>query len=250
MAFLRTICNSRDDWSERERGYHDDMSGNSYLPRKLHSLLGVIPLGLFFIEHALTNFSAYEGGKEGFQKSVDFLHGLPLVFFIEMFVIWLPILFHGIYGLYVAYQSDINTGRFSYGRNWAFVWQRLTGVITFIFVAWHVWETRIQVAIGNTTFDQLGEHMHEIFTNPVSITFYIIGVIAASFHFSNGLWAFLVSWGITIGPRAQRVSWQICMVIFVVVSALFLMSLVAFRSEEFAAAAQAVSTAIQPDMFG
>jgi len=250
VAVSGTICNSRDNGSERERGYHEDMSGNSYLPRKLHSLLGVIPLGLFFIEHALTNFSAFEGGKEGFAESVNFLHGLPLVFFLEMFVIWLPILFHGVYGLYVAYQSNINTGRFNYGRNWAFALQRISGVITFIFVAWHVWETRLQVTFGNTTYDQLGEHMHQIFSNPVSITLYVIGVIAAAFHFSNGLWAFLVSWGITIGPRAQRVSWRICMGIFVIVTALFLLSLVGFRSDEFASAAHAVLTAVQPGVFG
>lgn len=215
------------------------MSGNSYLPRKLHSLLGVIPLGLFFIEHAITNYSAFEGGKEGFNRSVQFLHGLPLVFFLELIIIWLPILFHGVYGLYIAYQSNINVGRYSYGRNWAFALQRITGVITFIFVIWHVWETRVQVALGNTTYEELGSHMHGIASNPVNFTIYIIAVIAAVFHFSNGLWAFLVSWGITVGPRAQRVSSNICMGIFVIVSVMFLLSLFAFRSDEFASAAAA-----------
>ena len=219
------------------------MSGNSYLPRKLHSLLGVIPLGLFFIEHALTNFSAYEGGQEGFKESVEFLHGMPLVFFLELFIIWLPILFHGVYGLYIAYQSNLNTGRFSYGRNWAFALQRITGVITFIFVAWHIWETRLQVTFGNTTYDQLGNHMHGIVSNPVVFVIYIIAVIAASFHFANGIWAFLVSWGITVGPRAQRISSNICMGIFVIVSVLFLLSLLAFRSDEFASAASAIAGA-------
>ncbi len=225
------------------------MSGNSYLPRKLHSLLGVIPLGLFFIEHALTNYSAFEGGKEGFQESVDFLHGLPLVFFLEMFIIWLPILFHGVYGLYIAYQSNLNVGRFSYGRNWAFALQRITGVITFIFVIWHVWETRLQVTLGNTTYEELGNHMNGILTNPVNATIYVIATLAAVFHFSNGIWAFLVSWGITVGPRAQRVSSKICMGIFVIVSVLFLLSIVAFRSDEFAATA-AAAAAISPVTIG
>lgn len=222
------------------------MSGNSYLPRKLHSLLGVIPLGLFFIEHALTNYSAFEGGKEGFQKSVDFLHGLPLVFFLEMFIIWLPILFHGVYGLYIAYQSNLNMGRYSYGRNWAFALQRITGVITFIFVAWHVWETRLAVTFGRTTYEELGNHMNGILSDPVTMTLYIIATLAATFHFANGIWAFLVAWGITVGPRAQRVSSKICMGIFVIVSALFLLSIFGFRSDEFAetaAAAAAVSAA-------
>ncbi|MBW5447319.1 succinate dehydrogenase [Cohnella sp. CFH 77786] len=225
------------------------MSGNSYLPRKLHSLLGVIPLGLFFIEHALTNYSAFEGGREGFLDSVHGLHKLPLIFFLEMFVIWLPILFHGVYGLYIAYQSNLNTGRFSYGRNWAFALQRITGVITFIFVIWHVWNTRVQVALGHTTYDEIGNHMHQIVTQPLNFTLYVIAVIAAVFHFSNGLWAFLVSWGITVGPRAQRVSSNICMGIFVIVSVLFLLSLFAFRSDEFASAA-AAGAAFGPVTFG
>lgn len=220
------------------------MKGNSYLPRKLHSLLGVIPLGLFLIEHALTNYSAWEGGQEGFTRSINLLNSLPLVVFVEMFVIWLPILFHGVYGLYIAYQSNVNTGRFSYGRNWAFAWQRITGVITFIFVAWHVYETRIQIALGKVTHEELGQHMNDIVSNPVVFGVYIVAVIAATFHFSNGFWAFLVSWGVTIGPRAQKISSNICMVIFVLISVLFLLSLFAFRSDEFASTATAALSSV------
>lgn len=220
------------------------MKGNSYLPRKIHSLLGVIPLGLFLIEHALTNYSAYEGGQAGFSRSINFLNSVPLVFWVEMFVIWLPILFHGVYGLYVAYQSNVNTGRFSYGRNWAFALQRITGVITFVFVAWHFYETRIQVVLGNVAHADLGNHMNKILSDPLVFAVYIVAVIAATFHFANGLWAFLVSWGITVGPRAQKVSSNICMVIFVIISALFLLSMFAFRSNEFASTAAATLSSV------
>ncbi|TYP71292.1 succinate dehydrogenase cytochrome b558 subunit [Paenibacillus methanolicus] len=212
---------------------------NSYFPRKLHSLLGVIPLGLFIVEHMLTNFSAYEGGPEGFKDSVAFLNGLPLVFFLELFGIWLPLLFHGVYGLYVAYQSNLNTGRFQYGRNWAFTMQRITGVVTFIFVVWHLYQTRYQVMVGNVTHEELGGVMHDVANSPFYLVLYIIGVIAATFHFSNGMWAFLVSWGITIGPRAQRISSYIWMGVFVICSVMFLMSLFAFRGDEFKEAASA-----------
>lgn len=220
------------------------MKGNSYLPRKLHSLLGVIPLGLFIVEHALTNYSAYEGGKEGFLKSINFLNSIPLVFFMELFLIWLPILFHGVYGLYIAFQSNVNVGRFSYNRNWAFALQRITGVITFIFVAWHVYDTRIQIGLGKVSHEELGSHMHQIFSNPVTVVIYALAVIAATYHFANGIWSFLVAWGITIGPRAQKISSNICMVIFVVISVLFMLSLFAFRSDEFASAATAVMSSV------
>ncbi|MBB3108393.1 succinate dehydrogenase / fumarate reductase cytochrome b subunit [Paenibacillus phyllosphaerae] len=215
------------------------MNGNSYLARKIHSLLGVIPLGLFLIEHMITNFSAYEGGPEAFKDSVTFLNELPLVFFLELFGIWLPLLFHGVYGLYVAYQSNLNTGRFQYGRNWAFTLQRISGVITFIFIVWHLWQTRVQVALGNVSHEELGGLMHDVANNAFFFVMYIIGVIAATFHFSNGMWAFLVSWGITIGPRAQRISSYIWMGVFVICAVMFLMSLAAFRGDEFKDAASA-----------
>lgn len=218
------------------------MKGNSYLARKLHSLLGVIPLALFLVNHAITNYSAFEGGLEGFNKSVEMLNGLPLIYVLEIFGIFLPLIFHGVYGLYVAYQSNWNNSRFQYGRNWAFTLQRLSGVITFIFIVWHVYQTRYQVLVGNLTHEQLGHEMHEIFTNPVSVVLYTIGVLAAVFHFANGMWSFLVSWGITVGPRAQRISSYIWIGVFIIVSALFLLSIAAFRSDEFAETASAVLT--------
>lgn len=215
------------------------MKGNTYLSRKIHSLLGVIPLGLFFIEHMVTNFAAVEGGPQGFKDAVNFLNSLPLVPVLEAVGIWIPLLFHGIYGLYIAYQSNLNSGQYHYGRNWAFTLQRISGVITFIFIVWHLYQTRIQVAIGNVGHEELGGVMHDISNNALYLVLYIIGVIAAVFHFSNGMWSFLVSWGITVGPRAQRVSSYIWMVVFVIVTAMFLMSLFAFRGEEFQEAANA-----------
>jgi succinate dehydrogenase / fumarate reductase cytochrome b subunit len=93
--------------------------------------------------------------------------------------------------------------------------------------------------IGHVTHEELGGVMNGIANNGLFFVLYVIGVIAAVFHFSNGMWSFLVSWGITVGPRAQRISSYIWMVVFVIVSALFLLSLVSFRGDEFREAASA-----------
>ncbi len=215
------------------------MNGNSYLHRKLHSLLGVLPLGAFFVEHLLTNYSAYQGGPERFLEHVYWIHSLPLVLLLEIFLIWLPLLYHGVYGLYVAYQSQNNVSHYGYFRNWMFLLQRVTGVITFVFVIWHIWSTRVQVALGAVEQDAVGTLMHGIVTNPLYFWIYVICIIAAVFHFSNGLWSFLVSWGITVGPRSQRAATYVTMAIFVVMSIMFLMSLSAFTDESFAAATSA-----------
>ncbi|AZN41743.1 succinate dehydrogenase [Paenibacillus albus] len=192
-----------------------------------------MPLGGFILVHVSINFQAFERGPDGFAAYVHFINSLPLKPLLEICGIYLPILFHGIYGLYMAYRSNANGGQYSYGRNWAFILQRVTGVLTFIFVFWHFFNTRLQVYLGNITHEELGSTMHQITAHPLYFILYIIGVLSAVFHFSNGIWAFLISWGVTVSSRSQKVSAYICMGVFVLVSALFILSLVAFTGDEF-----------------
>ena len=194
--------------------------------------------------HMLTNYEASNGGPESFLGKVEWINSLPLVLFLEIFGIWLPLLYHGVFGLYIAYQAKNNVNRFSYFRNQMFMWQRITGVMTLVFVVWHIYHTRFQVLLGNITHDQLGQQMHEIASNPIFFTLYIIGIVAATFHFSNGLWSFLVTWGITIGPRSQRISSYILAGLFVIMSTLFIMAITAFTGKEFADAAMLIQANI------
>lgn len=207
------------------------MFRNSYFSRKLHSLLGVIPVGFFLIEHLLTNYSATKG-PEKFMEHVNWLHDLPLVLLLEIVGIWLPLLYHAVYGLYVAYTARNNVSNYGYFRNQMFFLQRVTGVLTFLFVAFHFFQTRLQITFGLPQ-DEIGIQMHNIASNPVFFVIYCIGIVSAVFHFSNGMWSFLVSWGITVGPRAQRVSTVIWMAVFVVMSIMFIMSLSAFVDPSF-----------------
>jgi succinate dehydrogenase / fumarate reductase cytochrome b subunit len=204
----------------------------SFFNRRLHSLLGVIPVGFFLLEHLYTNWHATKGAK-AFIEQVESIWSLPFLLILEIFFIFLPLLYHGIYGLYVALQAKNNVGNFGTFRNYMFLLQRITGVITLVFVAWHVWETRIQLAIYDFTAAELAQHTAQLMKNPVTLTLYIIGVIAAVFHFSNGMWSFLVSWGVTVGPRAQYISTWVWGVVFVLVSYLGISSLLAFANPEF-----------------
>ncbi len=215
------------------RGELVSMFKNSYFSRKLHSLLGVIPVGFFLIEHLLTNYKAFSGGHAAFLDQVFWLHELPLVLLLEIVGIWIPLAYHAIYGLYVAYTARNNVSNYGYFRNQMFFLQRVTGVITFLFVAFHFFQTRLQISIGAVAQDAVGIHMHEIVSNNIYFIMYCIGIVAAVFHFSNGMWSFLVSWGITVGPRAQRVSTYVWMGVFVVMSVMFILSLTAFLNPDF-----------------
>ncbi|QQE73391.1 succinate dehydrogenase cytochrome b558 subunit [Brevibacillus composti] len=198
--------------------------GHSFLSHKLHSLLGLFPIGLYLLFHLTANYQATRG-PEAFNQVVGMIEHVPFLIVVEFIFIYIPILFHAVYGIYIAFQAKHNVGNYSYARNQMFLWQRLTGIITLIFIAWHVYETRIQKALGaEVNFDM----MADILSNPVMVVFYSIGILSTVFHFSNGLWSFLVHWGITVGPRSQRVATYVTMGIFVIVSFIGLRAMAAF----------------------
>ena len=193
--------------------------------RRLHSLLGIIPVGLFVTQHLVVNHFATKGA-ESFNTAVHFMESLPFVLFLEWFVIYIPLMFHAFYGLYIAFTAKNNPQRFGTFRNWMFVLQRITGVILVVFIAWHIFETRFQKAIGADEVNY--DMMADILANPLMFAFYVVGVISATFHLANGIWSFLVSWGITQSPQSQRVSTYVTIGIFLVLSVIGVRALLAF----------------------
>ena len=57
---------------------------------------------------------------------------------------------------------------------------------------------------------------------------YVVGITATVWHFANGIWLFLVDWGIVIGERAQRLAGYACIAFGVVLLAVGLNAAVAF----------------------
>src|SRR5699024_4065306 len=108
---------------------------------------------------------------------------------------YVPITYHAILGIYLAFQSKNNMTNYSYIRIWLFFFQRVTGLITFVFIGLHVWQTRIQVALGSSEVNY--EMMQMILQKPIYFIIYLIGVVSTVFHLANGLWSFFVTWGIT-----------------------------------------------------
>ena len=78
-----------------------------YFYRRLHSLLGVVPIGIFVVQHLIVNhFVVY--GEESFNKAAGFMGSLPFVLALEIIVIYLPILFHAILGVYIVFTARNN----------------------------------------------------------------------------------------------------------------------------------------------
>ena len=199
-----------------------------YLLRKLHSLSGIVPVGLFLLQHIYHNAFAIQG-RDAYGRVTEDLQNIPYAIFLEVGLIWLPILFHALYGFYVLFTGQNNTRHYGHMKNWMYVLQRISGAFLFFYILFHVTETWGTRAKGPEMYDVM-KHSLE---NPYIFIFYIVGMTAAVFHFSNGIWTFFLSWGIVIGPKSQRIAGYACLVFGVILLLTGINSLLAFRGQAF-----------------
>jgi succinate dehydrogenase / fumarate reductase cytochrome b subunit len=66
--------------------------------------------------------------------------------------------------------------------------------------------------------------------NPALLAFYVVGLIAACWHFAYGVWLFAAKWGITSGEKARQRFLAVCMGLFAVMALVGLVSLYTFRA--------------------
>lgn len=182
---------------------------NTFLLRKLHQITGIVPLGIFFFVHMLTNAKAMNGAKV-FNDAVADIHHLPFLLLIEIFGIFVPLVFHSVYGIIISGEARVNNLSYGYDRNWFYLLQRLTGVFLFVFILFHVLNLRFGLIPGlNMTpvaghADQAYSIVAKEFANPAILIVYILGVAATAWHLAYGIWLFAVDWGLVIGEKAQR----------------------------------------------
>ncbi len=196
--------------------------------RRLHSLLGIVPIGFFLLEHIIT-VSQVLGGGAAFDTAVGKLAAIPhdILITLEIVFIAIPLLIHGIYGAYIALQAKTNMGRYGYMRNRQFTFQRWSAWYLIVFLLCHVGYLRFMVK-GTTgiSFAQMADHL----SNPLIMAAYVVGLVAAVFHFTNGLFTFSITWGIAKGPRVQSVINKMAWGLFVILSVLGVASTLAFAA--------------------
>jgi len=181
----------------------------TFLLRKLHQLTGIVPLGAFFLVHMWTNSTALNGQKS-FNEHVQTIHDMPYLLFIEIFGIFVPLLFHSIYGVLISTEAKPNVLGYGYARNWFYMFQRITGVYLFFFLLFHILNFRFGLIPGLNLVPVAGnaDQAFTIVSNEFRITWvmivYIIGVLATAWHLAYGVFLFAVDWGIVIGEKAQR----------------------------------------------
>src|SRR5687767_8540115 len=178
------------------------------------------------VVHLLTNASVLDSPAT-FQRNVYSIHSLgAMLLVVEWVFIFLPLLYHAIYGILITRGALPNSSTYKYTSNFRYTLQRATGMIAFVFIMWHVfhmhgwfhadaWMQNVARPLGGGMFraynatSTAAEAMQ--FSSIVPIL-YAIGVLSCVFHLANGIWTFGITWGIWVTPSSQRWANVACLV--------------------------------------
>ncbi len=207
-----------------------------FLLRRLHSLSGIVPVGLFVIFHLFTNAQMiWPDAGATFQHEVDFIHSMPALLFIEI-SLWVGIGFHAALGLVYTFTGQGNVKNYSYSANLRYTLQRITGILALIFIFFHIatlrwrwdffgWFTpfygqlKIDGSYGKGVPMSMPLTAYALQYSWIVVLFYVIGVASVVYHWANGLWTAAISWGLTITPKAQQRWGAVCLLLFIALTA-------------------------------
>lgn len=192
-------------------------SSKSFWLGKLFSLLGLFPIGIYVCIHLYNNLNTL-WGEERFNQHLAESRALPLIVPLAVLVIWIPIAYHGLYGLFAIKKSKPNLPRFPFFGNLKYSLQRLSGIGLLLFIPAHIYKTRIDPGFFNTTLDfhHMSEGMHE----PLTLVVYLLGVLGVAYHLANGLWQFSIGWGLTTSVRGMKRIQTLSFVFFAIILAM------------------------------
>jgi len=191
-----------------------------FLLRRLHSLTGLV-FGGYLIVHLLVNATMIQGQRpDVYQTQVDKIHSLPFLLAVEWAFIFLPIIFHTIYGIWITFAGQPNVGRYPYSKNLYYTLQRISAIIIVGFMLFHV--LGMKGAFGEGLEFRFGpgqatpstvRHINASWV--IAYLVYPLGILASCYHLANGFWTAAITWGLTISSGSQRRWGWVCGALFV-----------------------------------
>ena len=198
-------------------------SARHFLLRRLHSLTGLV-FGGYILVHLVVNATLAEGSRHHgeptvFQQQVDKIHSLPFLPAVEWAAIYLPIIYHTLYGVWITFAGQPNIAHYPYKRNVFYTLQRVSAMIIVAFLLFHV--LGMKGALGSyLEFEPVGKATESTVRHinahwAIAYLVYPVGVLASCFHLANGFNTAAITWGLAVSARAQQRWGMVCVGIFV-----------------------------------
>ena len=198
---------------------------HEFLLRRLHSLSGLIPVGAYMVIHLMTNASVLDSPAT-FQQNVYRIHSLgKFLPFVEWGFIFLPLIFHAVFGVVIVRSGMLNYGNYPTSENARYTLQRISGMIAFLFIFWHVfhmhgwfhnkfWVEAVAEPLHGAQFRpyNAASSLFLAMKSNLVTALYTVGILACVFHLANGIWTMGITWGVWVSPAAQRRANWVCVV--------------------------------------
>ncbi len=194
--------------------------------RRLHSIAGVVPLGAFLAFHLTINASA-KNGADAYNATVRRLQQLPLLGIVEIVCLLAPLAFHAVGGLFLIATVPAAAENATRAGRARAVLQRVTGVLLFAFILFHLWTARLVQIEDHESLD-LFRLMQSALASPWIRALYFGGILAATGHFAAGLCSFARTWGLARGARARAAVAVFAVAVFLVLAAVGIRAVSAF----------------------
>lgn len=160
--------------------------------RRVFTLTGALPLGVFLLAHAIVSSYALRG-EWALASAEDAIDAVPGVTPLLVVFVYLPLAVHAALGvwMWVAPGPIAAFAPSPYPPS-VRAWLRWTGVALLAFVAWHVAALRLH---GHAHLD--GGALTTLLVDDLSSTWrgvpwrgmvYLVGAGCAAFHFAAGAW--------------------------------------------------------------
>jgi succinate dehydrogenase / fumarate reductase cytochrome b subunit len=155
-----------------------------------------------------------------FQVQVDKIHSLPFLAAVEWTLIYLPILYHTVYGIWITVTGQPNVNRYPYTKNVFYTLQRISAIVIVMFMFFHVFSLKMGWFGSRLTFDPhnaaYSVHQHMTANPIIPFLIYPLGILASCYHLANGFWTAAITWGLTISKGAQKRWGYACAGLFVI----------------------------------
>ena len=174
----------------------------SFLRDRMGSLLAVVPLSVWTIDHLWNNLSAFKSGAAWQAAVTD--HGHPFAFFAVSVVALLPLVLHTVWGIGRLFSTRPNNVRYKTFSNLKYALQRLSAIGVMGFLGAHIWLAMLHPRITTGKPEPFADITQQMHHHLPTLAVYLLGTLGVAYHLANGLHSFTMGWGIVTSRRALK----------------------------------------------
>ena len=120
-----------------------------FFARRVHSLTGIIPVGLFLIYHLYTQLYLHQGAEK-YNEYTNAFYESPLAIWLLIIFVYIPLFYHSILGAKLSIEATPQPS-YHYFSHLLYWLQRISGIGVLLFIFAHLYNTQVMPCLLYTS---------------------------------------------------------------------------------------------------